>query len=54
MTKSQKANYFLSIRSQVEPFHAMDVLAAANKLQQQGHQIDYTSVTRKPGISHVL
>ncbi|MEP0940556.1 MAG: aminotransferase class I/II-fold pyridoxal phosphate-dependent enzyme [Rhizobiaceae bacterium] len=44
MTKSQKANHFLSSRSQVEPFHAMDVLAQANRLQQQGQQIDYLCV----------
>lgn len=44
MTKSQKANHFLSKRSQVEPFHAMDVLATANRLQQEGHNIDYLCV----------
>ena len=44
MALSQKANHFLSNRSKVEPFHAMDVLATANNLQQQGHKIDYLCV----------
>ena len=44
MTESPNANHFLSIRSQVEPFHAMDVLAAANQMQKQGVDVDYLCV----------
>ncbi|MEP1208281.1 MAG: aminotransferase class I/II-fold pyridoxal phosphate-dependent enzyme [Rhizobiaceae bacterium] len=44
MTKSANASHFLSIRSQVEPFHAMDVLAEANRLQKDGIDIDYLCV----------
>lgn len=44
MTESSNANHFLSSRSQVEPFHAMDVLAAANVMQKEGKRIDYLCV----------
>ena len=44
MTESPNANHFFSSRSQVEPFHAMDVLAAANKMQKEGVSVDYLCV----------
>lgn len=44
MTVKPNANHFLSIRSQVEPFHAMDVLASANRMQDDGHDITFLCV----------
>ncbi len=44
MIENPNANHFLSIRSQVEPFHAMDVLAAANQMQKDGVEIDFLCV----------
>ncbi len=44
MTDPQIANQILSIRSHVDPFHAMDVLAKANAMRQNGADIAYLCV----------
>lgn len=44
MTDNRNANHFLSSRSQVAPFHAMDVLARANQLEAQGENVAYLCV----------
>ena len=44
MTDNRNANHFLSSRSRVAPFHAMDVLARANQLEAQGEKVAYLCV----------
>ena len=44
MTGSPAHDQFLSSRSEVEPFYAMDILARANMLKEQGHDIDFLCV----------
>lgn len=44
MTKTKMADQILSRRGDVEPFHAMDVLAQANVLKENGADIDYLCV----------
>ena len=44
MSVTHASDQFLSSRGQVEPFHAMDVLAEANALQSSGEAIDFLCV----------
>jgi aspartate/methionine/tyrosine aminotransferase len=44
MTCGREANHFMSTRSKVEPFHAMDVLAKANQMRVQGKDIAFLCV----------